>query len=319
MNQAVDPYTDKAPSEAASQDGVLALGNFDGVHRGHQAVVAAALDYARRHGMPVRVLTLEPHPRTFFSSPQTPFRLTPPSVKNRLLQGLGVDEVITLNFSPDIASLSAKAFVDQILAGYYKARHIVAGVDFVFGHKRAGTMEAMRGWLAPYGVGVTAVPLLKDEKGEAVSSSRLREALYQGDLAAARALLGRPWSITGIVVPGARRGRILGFPTANMELGEYVRPPFGVYAIMARRVGSREALPGVANIGTRPTIDGVHELLEFHLFQAQGDLYDQEWEVELHYFLRPEEKFASLEALQDQIMQDIVRAKELLAAVPAPI
>jgi riboflavin kinase / FMN adenylyltransferase len=317
MNQAVDPYQD-AMSPVIPHGGVLALGNFDGVHLGHQALIATALECARRQNMSLRVLTLEPHPRTFFSAtPQTPFRLTPPSVKNRLLQALGVDEVITLNFSSEIALMSAKDFVDQILVEHYHARHVVAGSDFVFGHKRTGTMENMRDWLAPHGIGVTAVPPLRDEKGEVVSSSRVREALYQGNLAAARALLGRPWSIAGIVVPGKRRGRDLGFPTANMELGEYVRPPFGVYAVMARRVSEAVRHAGVMNIGTRPTVDGVHELLEFHLFRPQGDLYDEEWEVELHHFLRPEKKFASLEALQDQIIQDIVRAKELLTPTKA--
>lgn len=291
------------------QNGVMALGNFDGVHRGHQAVIAAALDVARRNRWPAYVLTLEPHPRSLLAGPQKPFRLTPDSVKTRLLQQLGIDAVITLNFSPAFASQAAPTFVKEILIEHYQARHVVAGKYFVFGHKRAGTMQHMRQWLLPCGVGVTEVPALCDERGEPISSSRLRLALQNGELAAAQAMLGRPWSITGIVTAGSQRGRRMGFPTANVELGEYLRPPFGVYAIKARRTGDGKVWGGVANIGTRPTVGGVRERLEFHLFQPPGELYDQEWEVELHRFLRPEQTFASLQALQEQIERDIQAAK----------
>lgn len=300
------------PPEAALQGGVLALGNFDGVHRGHQAVLKAALDYGRQHHLPVRVLTLEPHPRSLLTASNTPFRLTPASVKNRLLQHMGVDDVITLNFSAEFASQPAREFVEQVLVQHYRAAHIVAGAYFVFGHKRAGTMQHMREWLEPVGIGVTEVPPLRDERGEPISSSRIRTALHKADLALVRELLGRPWSITGIVVTGAKRGRVLGFPTANIELGDYVRPPFGVYAVKAHRVGDAKVWGGVANIGTRPTVGGVREMLEFHLFQNPGELYEQEWEVELHQFLRPEQVFASLEALKEQIQRDVVEAREKL-------
>jgi riboflavin kinase/FMN adenylyltransferase len=313
MNQ--DDYSRSGGLER--RGGVLVLGNFDGVHRGHQAVIAAAIGIARERNLSAYALTLEPHPRTLLSSPQTPFRLTPPSAKNRLLQELGIDAIITLNFSPELAGMPAREFVEQILMQHYRARHVVAGADFVFGHRRTGTMQDMSEWLEPHGIGVTAVPPFRDEAGDVISSSRLREAIHQGDLTTARSLLGRPWSITGIVGRGGERGRAMGFPTANMALGETMRPPFGVYAITARRVGGAARHAGVMNIGVRPTVDGVHEVLEFHLFNFQGDLYDQEWEVELHHFLRPERKFPDLEALQDQIMQDVIRAKEMLSYVPS--
>ena len=312
MNQTVNHSQEAEPATAIPQGGVLALGNFDGVHLGHQAVIAVTLDYARKHSIPARVLTLEPHPRSFLAAPQTPFRLTPPSVKNRLLQSLGIDEVITLDFSLALARQSPRDFVEQMLVEHYRVRHVVAGTDFVFGHERTGSMSDMRAWLAPHGIDVTEVPPLRDETGEVISSSRVRAVLYQGDLDATRLLLGRPWSISGIIVRGAERGRLLGFPTANMDLGEFMRPPFGVYTVMAHRVGDQTLHPGVANIGVRPTVNGKHERLEFHLFHFSGDLYDQEWEVELHHFLRPEQKFPNLEALQDQIIIDIDKAKEKL-------
>jgi riboflavin kinase / FMN adenylyltransferase len=309
-------HEDRGRTELDTTGGVWALGNFDGVHRGHQAVIAAALDVARGLGLPVRVLTLEPHPRTLLAAPQTPFRLTLPSVKNRLLQELGVEEVVTLNFSPELASMTAEAFVEKILVQHYRAQHVVAGAEFVFGRGRTGTMQDMRVWLGPMGIGVTDVPPFRDEAGEIVSSSRLRTALHQGDLETAGKLLGRPWAISGVITRGGERGRTMGIPTANMELGETIRPPFGVYAVMAHRAGDKVRYPGAANIGVRPTVDGVHELMEFHLFHFQGDIYDQEWEVELHHFLRSEQKFSDLEALQDQIMRDITHAGALLSFMP---
>jgi riboflavin kinase/FMN adenylyltransferase len=308
---------EETDSGASPHGGVLALGNFDGVHLGHQAVIAATIERARAYGVPARALTLEPHPRSLLNVTQTPFRLTSASAKARLLQKMGIDDVITLNFSPEFASQSAHEFVEQILVQHYRAKHVVAGATFVFGHKRAGTMPHMRAWLEPHGIGVTEVPPLCDAKGEPVSSSRVRTALHKADLATARELLGRPWSITGIIAKGARRGRVLGFPTANMELGDYVRPVFGVYAIKARHVGHEKLWDGVANVGTRPTVGGMRVMLEFHVFQTPGELYDQAWEVELHHFLRPEKTFASLDALQGRIMEDVAQAKELLAKTPA--
>ncbi len=312
MKQAYTELEETGSSGAVLKGGVLALGNFDGVHRGHQEVISTAIDVARRYGIPARVLTLEPHPRSLLTPQNKPFRLTPVSVKNRMLQAMGIDEVITLNFSPEFANKPAHEFVEEILVQHYHAKHIVAGAYFVFGHKRAGTMKHMREWLEPYGIGVTEVQPLTDERGEPISSSRLRVAIQKGDFDLARNLLGRPWSITGIVVEGAKRGRVLGFPTANIELGDYVRPPFGVYAIKARRIVSQKIWPGVANIGTRPTVGSVREMLEFHLFNTPGELYDQEWEVELHKFMRPEKTFPNLEELQKQVLEDISQAKTLL-------
>lgn len=294
--------------------GVFALGNFDGVHRGHQAVVQTAVEKARGMGMLSRILTLEPHPRSIFKPHIPPFRLTPAPAKLRLLRRLGIDDVIVRKFSLEFSRLPAPEFVQQILIRDLGVQHVVAGFDFVFGHDRGGNMKNLRTWLAPHGVGVTEVTPFRDAQGEVMSSSRTREALQRGDLRTAAHILGRPWAIAGKVERGDQRGRALGFPTANVDLGEYLRPKFGVYAINAGRVGEKPIRQGIANIGTRPTVDGTKELLEFHLFDFYDDIYGQEWEVELIDFIRPEQAFADLDGLRSQIAQDIDAVKARLNA-----
>lgn len=289
--------------------GVLALGNFDGVHLGHRAVVKTAMEKAGGMGVSSCVLTLEPHPRSVFKPHIGPFRLTPAPVKIRLLKQIGVDHVLVRDFTKAFSELPATDFVQNILINTYEVQHIVAGFDFVFGHQRAGNMKNLRAWLAPYNVGVTEVTPFRDAKGQVMSSSRTREALQAGDLETAEHILGRPWSVVGLIQHGEQRGRALSVPTANMALGEYLRPKFGVYAIQAGRVGSPLNHQGVANIGTRPTVDGKTETLEFHLFDFHDDIYGQEWEVELISFIRPEQAFSGLEALRNQIMLDIATAK----------
>jgi riboflavin kinase / FMN adenylyltransferase len=295
--------------------GVFALGNFDGVHRGHQAVVKTAVQKARGMGIPARVLTLEPHPRSVLKPTIAPFRLTPEAAKVRLLRSLGVEDVIVQRFSNEFSQLSASDFVQRILIDTYGAEHIMAGFDFVFGHDRVGNMQNLRTWLAPHNIGVTEVTPFRDAHGVIMSSSRTREALQAGDLETATHILGRPWSIAGIIERGAQRGRELSVPTANIALGEYLRPKFGVYAVHAGRVGTSLTLQGVANIGVRPTIDGKTELLEFHLFNFHGEIYAQEWEVELIHFIRPERTFPDTEALRQQVMLDIDEAKTRLSGV----
>lgn len=293
--------------------GVLALGNFDGVHRGHQAVVRAAIEKARGQGKPALVLTFEPHPRSVLKPDIPPFRLTPAPVKERLLRQLGIDDIVVLPFTAEFSSLSAADFVQKILIEQLAISHVVAGFDYVFGHKRGGTMPKLREWLSPHGVGVTEVTPFRDSAGIVMSSSRTREALQQGDLQTASHILGRNWSITGIVQQGAQRGTSIGVPTVNIALGEYQRPEFGVYAVTARRVGNGGNYQGVANIGTRPTVDGTTELLEAHLFDFQAAIYGEEWEIELRDFIRPEQKFDNLEALRAQITKDIAAARQKLA------
>lgn len=304
-----------AQVEPVVKGGVLALGNFDGVHRGHQAVVKTAVERARGMGTRALVMTLEPHPRSVFKPDLAPFRLTPVAAKVRLLRALGVADVIVQSFTPEFSQLPPQEFVERILLQTCGAQHVVAGFDFVFGRDRGGNMKSLREALAPHGVGVTEVTPFRDSHGEIMSSSRTREALRQGDLATANHILGRPWSIAGVIEPGAQRGRELSVPTANIALGAYLRPKFGVYAVNAGRVGGPLHHQGVANIGVRPTVDGKTEILEFHLFDFYGDIYGQEWEVELVDFIRPEQAFSDLEALRHQIMLDIETAKARLAAI----
>jgi len=302
--------------DAYTKGGVLALGNFDGVHRGHQAVVRAAIDKARGHGIAARVLTFEPHPRSVLRPDVPPFRLTPAPVKEKLLRALGVDDIIALPFTPTFSNLSAEEFVAEILIKRLGVQHVVAGFDYVFGHKRGGTMKLLRQWMAPHGVSVTEVTPFRDSLGLVMSSSRTRDALQQGDLKTAAHILGRNWSITGVVQHGDQRGTAIGVPTANISLGDYLRPKFGVYAILARRDSGGPAWQGVANIGTRPTVDGTTETLEAHLFGFNDMIYGEEWAFELTSFIRPEQKFDNIEALRLQIMNDIEVAKKRLAAIP---
>lgn len=301
-------------AKTAVKGGVFALGNFDGVHMGHKAVVRSTLEKARGLDIPARVLTLEPHPRSLFKPHLAPFRLTPAKTKLRQLHALGVEDVIVLPFTLEFSELAARDFVENILLNTYGVEHVIAGFDFVFGHERSGNMKNLRSWLAPYNIGLTEVTPFRDSKGEVMSASRTREALQQGDLKTAEHILGRPWSMSGVVERGAQIGRNMGVPTANISLGEYLRPKFGVYAVNAGPIGTPFKHQGVANIGVRPTVDGKTEMLEFHLFNYNNDIYEQEWEVELIDFIRPERAFPDMEALRQQIIEDIDSAKARLSA-----
>jgi len=292
---------------------VLALGNFDGVHLGHKAVALSAVSHAKEMGITAAALTFEPHPRHIFSTSTEPFRLTSEADKKLLLREIGINEIITINFTKDIAAMPAKLFAEKMLAEELNAAHIVAGADFGFGQKRGGNMSSLREWLEPRGIDLTEIPLLMDEQGKPVSSSRIREALKKGNMDAASRLLGRNWSISGKVIHGQKRGKELGFPTANIDMGDYLRPKLGVYTIKAQKRGEKREFAGVANIGIRPTLNGHEELLEFHLFDFQGDIYEQDWNIELCHFIRPELTFPDLESLKNQIGKDVEHAKLLLS------
>ncbi len=290
--------------------GVFALGNFDGVHRGHRAVIEAAVAKARQMGVPARVLTFEPHPRAFFQPKLSPFRLTPQKAKERLLKALGVDAVETLPFTAEIALMPAKDFIDRVVVEKFGAQHLVAGHDFVFGHNRDGDMKKISAWLSPHRVGVTEIEELGDD-GEVFSSTRVRELLLEGEVGAAAKILGRDFSIEGTIIRGFGIGKkTIGFPTANIGLNGYIRPKFGVYAVRAGLAGQDLVHHGVANIGQRPTVNGEGENLEAHLSLFNKDIRGQEWEFALLRFIRPERKFDSLEELTAQIKEDIVAARQ---------
>lgn len=305
-------HTTDLPAELRGS--CVALGNFDGVHRGHRAVIGTAQRIAAEIGAPSAVLTFEPHPRSVFRPDDPPFRLTPFRIKARLLEALGLDMLFVQHFDAAFSSLTAQQFVEQVLVRDLGARHVVAGYDFVFGHKRGGDIAYLREMGARHGFGVTEVVPVQDDAGAVFSSTRVRQALAEGRPDEAAAILGHPFEIEGRVEHGDKRGRTIGFPTANVELGEYQRPKFGVYAVLAGIDQGGETVwhKGVANLGRRPTVGGLVERLEVHLFDFGGDLYGRHLRVQLHRFLRPEMKFDSFDQLKSQIAADAERARAAL-------
>ena len=293
----------------------VAVGNFDGVHLGHQAVIGEAGRVARDQGIPWAVLSFEPHPRSLFTTDQEPFRLTPFRIKARHVEALGVDNMIVLHFDHEFAGLSADDFVKKVLVKGLGARHVVSGYDFVFGHKRAGNCELLLHKGKEEGFDFTCVSAVDD--GETIySSTRVRRCLKAGDPRGAANLLGRPFEIEGRVEHGDARGRTIGFPTANLHLGEYLRPALGVYAV---RAGIDEGadtrwLEGVANFGNRPTFDKKDTIFEVHLFDFDDDLYGRHLRIALVDFLREEKKFDGLDDLKAQIALDSDNARQILAA-----
>ena len=309
---AVFDHWRKTPPGA--RGGAVALGNFDGVHRGHQALLAHTAEHARALGAPLVVLTFEPHPPRFFVPDTGPFRLTLPPAKERLLAEAGVQAVLAQRFDEAFAALSADTFVEEVLLAGLGARHVVCGYDFTFGARRGGNVERLRqmGEERKFGVSVLA-PVMHE--GEIYSSTRIREALRAGWPSEAAELLGRPWEIEGIVEQGDRRGRTIGFPTANVALGEHLRPRFGVYAVrvlIEGEAGTRWR-GAVANLGRRPTVGKLQENFEVHLFDFEGDLYGKTLRVALVDFIRPEMKFAGLDQLKAQIATDAAAARTILA------
>jgi riboflavin kinase/FMN adenylyltransferase len=286
----------------------VALGNFDGVHRGHAAVLAAA--HAARPDAPRALLTFEPHPREVFRPDDPPFRLTLPAAKARALAALGVQAMVALPFDRAFSELPAETFFDQVLHRGLGAAHLACGPDFAFGHRRGGDVALLARLAEAAGIGLTVVPPLADAQGP-LSSTRIRRLLQDGYPDRAAAELGRDWEIEGVVAHGEKRGRTIGFPTANLALGRHLEPARGVYAVRTT-LADGTVVPGVANIGRRPTVaSGLETRLEAHLFDFAGDLYGQTIRVALHAFLRPERRFAGLDELTAQIAEDARTARAL--------
>ena len=287
----------------------VALGNFDGVHLGHAQVIAAA--HAARPDAPLAVLTFEPHPREVFRPDDPPFRLTPSALRARLLGEHGVRLLYELRFDRAFSDLSADAFIGEVLAAGIGARHLACGPDFAFGHRRGGDVALLAARAEALGIGLSIVPPLADAEGR-ISSSRIRRLLRDGYPERAQALLGRPFAIEGVVAHGDARGRLLGFPTANLPLGPVLEPARGVYAVRVTLADGRH-LEGVANLGRRPTLGGDPETrLEAHLFDFSGDIYGETITVSLIAYLREERKFPDLAALQAQIAADVASARAAL-------
>ena len=293
----------------------VAIGNFDGVHHGHRTVIGHAIEAARAAGRPAAVLTFEPHPRTFFAPEAPSFRLTSLHGKGRLFEEMGIDFMCALRFDQSMASLHAADFVREVLVDGLHAGHLVVGYDFVFGRGRGGDAALLEALGAQHGFEVSVVEPVRDG-GEIVSSSAVREALKRGDPREAGQLLGRVWEIEGRVRKGDRRGRTLGYPTANLRLGDYVEPAFGIYAVRCgvERKGRMDWHDAVASLGLRPTFGGREVLLEVHLFGLDEELYGRRLRVELIDFIRPERKYDDVEALKRQMADDCTEAKRILAA-----
>ena len=294
----------------ALRGGIIALGNFDGFHLGHQAVAGAAIDWAKAERRPAIIATFDPHPVRFFVPDAPPFRLSTLDQRQELFGAAGAAAMLVFHFDAALAGTSAADFVIQLLAGQLGAAGVVTGDDFTFGKGRAGNVAVLRELGASCGLTArTLGPVYAG--GEVVSSSRIRDALKAGDCATATRLLTRPFAIRGIVQHGAKLGRNIGYPTANLELGSYLRPRYGIYAVTGT-LADGTVLNGAANLGIRPSFDPPIELLETYFFDFAGDLYGQEIEIALQHYLRPEEKFATLDALTAQMARDCEQAKALL-------
>jgi riboflavin kinase/FMN adenylyltransferase len=307
-------FTDWRGLDEAARGASVALGNFDGVHLGHAGVLRAA--HAARPDRPLAVLTFEPHPREFFRPQDPPFRLMLAAERQAALADLGVAFLFELPFDTEFSHLTARQFVEDVLHRGLGATHLSCGADFAFGHRRGGDVTYLAEKAERLGMGLTIVPPVADAQGP-ISSTRIRRLLQDGYPERAARLLGRPHTIHGEVTHGDKRGRTIGFPTANIYLKQHLEPARGVYAVTAvlpdgARVG------GVANIGQRPTVGGTESRLEAHLFDFAGDLYGAEVTVALHHFLREEKKFGSFDELKVQIARDAADARALLDGLAGP-
>lgn len=318
MRRAIQRVGGLDPVAETLRGGVVAIGNFDGVHRGHQSVLQRALDEARRRNTPALVLTFEPHPRLVFR-PETPlFILTPAPMKARILAELGFHAVVEQTFTREFSELSAEEFVTGVLNDRLGISHAVTGFDFHFGKDRQGGPAFLMAAGERHEFGVTLVDAFRDENTEIVSSSRIRGLLEAGDVAQAAGQLGYRYTVQAEVVAGQKLGRTLGFPTANMKLPSCVGLKHGIYAVRFRRADGT-LHDGVASFGRRPTVgDDGAPLLETYIFDFSGDLYGQSCSVSFFGYLRGEEKFASLDELVEQMRRDEAEAKALLSGV-APL
>ncbi len=299
-----------SPIPEAFRGGIVALGNFDGFHLGHQAVAGRAIALAKARGVPALIATFDPHPVRHFKPGAPPFRLTTLDQRQRLFAQAGADAMVVFAFGADLANVTAEAFVHDWLGGHLGAAGVITGEDFSFGKGRGGNVPLLRAEAALCGMTVEAVGPVSDGDGP-VSSSRIREALQMGNCAAAAQLLTRPFTVEGVVQHGDKNGRLLGYPTANLDMGSYLRPRYGIYAVRGRLADGR-LVDGAANMGIRPQFDPPKELLEPYFFDFSGDLYGQPLSVEFHGFIRGEAKFESLDALKDQMARDCDTARAML-------
>jgi riboflavin kinase/FMN adenylyltransferase len=297
----------REPMPEELRGAILALGNFDGFHLGHQAVVGEALHWAKAEGRPGIVATFDPHPMQYFRPDAAPFKLTTLDQRADLFAAAGADAMLVFHFDTAMAGMPAPQWAEGMISRHIGACGIVTGEDFTFGKGRGGNPAVLR----ERGVAARTVPPVHDEAGP-ISSTRIRSALQAGDCATATRLLTRPFAMRGPVQHGDKLGRTIGYPTANIDLGQYLRPRYGIYAVTGRLPDGR-VVHGAANLGIRPSFDPPKELLEPHFFDFSEDLYGQRIEVSLIEYLRPEAKFANLNALITQMDADCARARTILA------
>ena len=303
------------PVPGALRGAVIALGNFDGFHQGHQAVAGEAIGWAKAEGRPSIIATFDPHPVRHFRPDVPPFRLTTLEQRQELYLAAGATAMLVFHFDAELAGTSAEDFIRAILHDRFGAHGVVTGGDFTFGRGAKGNVDLLRTLGSELGLQSRVVEPVANG-GEVVSSSRIRQALRDGDPQLAARLLTRPFAIRGIVEHGDKRGRTIGYPTANVTIDNYLRPKYGIYAVTGRLLATGQVLHGAANIGIRPQFEPPKELLEPYFFDFSGDLYGQEIEVAFHHFLRGEAKFDSLEALIAQMDKDCAEARRLLSAQP---
>jgi riboflavin kinase/FMN adenylyltransferase len=290
---------------------IIALGNFDGFHQGHQAVAGEAIAWAKAEGRPSIIATFDPHPVRFFKPETPPFRLTTLEQRQELYLAAGATAMLVFHFDAGLAGTAAEDFITDILIERFGAHGVVTGGDFTFGKGAKGDVGLLASLGSEKGLAARVVAAVEGE-GEIISSSRVRAALQAGKPELAAQLLTRPFAVRGIVEHGDKVGRTIGYPTANLNLESYLRPKYGIYAVTGTVLSTGETLKGAANVGIRPQFEPPKELLEPHFFGYSGDLYGQELEIAFHYFLRGEAKFDSLDELTAQMARDCAKAKELL-------
>ena len=302
-------YTDLPKADKGA---VIALGNFDGLHRGHQAVIAKAKSIADDLNAPLGIGLFRPHPYRFFKPDAPPFRLMSAEIRAQIMPSLGVNILYEIPFDNDLRERDDTQFVEDVLHQGLGIKHVVVGDDYGFGKNRCGNVESLTRLCAERGIGVTPMtPIGLHRLYGKYGSTEIRTALKQGDVFHAAHMLSRPWIVDGIVQQGAQRGRTINFPTANLEFGDLVRPKFGVYCVEVKLQGSEEWLPAIANTGSRPTVGGEEARLEVHIFDFDKDIYGQHIQVRFRSFVRAEQKFESFDALKVQIIRDCEGARAI--------
>ncbi len=301
---------------ASALNGITVIGNFDGVHKGHQEILNYARELAKKEGKPFNVLTFEPHPRQVFNPKTEAFRITPIRSKVRIMRDMGVDNLMIMHFSKALFSMSAEKFTSEVLAKGLAVSHVVVGDNYRFGKERGGDVNTLIKLGKHCGFQVTSLPILNNREGERFSSSLIRLYLRRGDLESAENILGRHWEIEGRVIKGKQLGRTLGFPTANIRLNKYLKPRTGVYAVKVGIPVNQDEYEwhnAVANFGTRPTVNGKGLLFESHIFNWEEDIYGKRIIIRLIEYLRPEMKIQDIEKLKQTINEDKAWAQIILS------